>query len=78
MLFYVNNKNLSFKKYDVLSFILFVYTNTLGYYLYISISIYLSIYLSTYLSIYLYIYIYIYIYMVFTTDGFLEVGLSGI
>ena len=30
---------LSFNKYDVLTFILFVYTNTLGFYMYIDIDI---------------------------------------
>ena len=34
---YVNNENLSFNKYDVLSFIFFVYTYTLGFYSFIHI-----------------------------------------
>ena len=34
---YLNNENLSFNKYDVLSFILFVYTYTLGLYIHIYI-----------------------------------------
>ena len=34
---YVNNENLSFNKYDVLSFILFVYKYTLGFYSFIYI-----------------------------------------
>ena len=37
---YINNENLSFKKYDALSFIVFVYTYTLGFYSYIYIYIY--------------------------------------
>ena len=34
---YVNNEKLSFNKYDVLSFIPFIYTYTLGFYIYINI-----------------------------------------
>ena len=57
---YVNNENLSFNKYGVLSFIFFVYRYTLGFYSFIYIFIY--IYTHTY-NIYTYTYIYIYIYI---------------
>ena len=51
IMWYINNENLSFNKYGVLSFILLVHTYTLGFYKFLYIYIY----------IYLYIYIYIYI-----------------
>ena len=65
---YVNNENLSFEKYDVLSFILFDYTYTLGFYSFIYIYIYTYIiYTWMYHIIYIYLRIYyiIYIYIIY-------------